>query len=235
MTDDGAAVTAVPTPLGPVRLAFAVGARDAPPPARVERLPGGADVATWRLDDGTSVRLRWGAVTPSVPAHLVPTGGCWGAVWSIRAGGGVDRLRISALLTELPDGADGGPDSGEGLAAVTYTSDSVVLSVGTADEEDLHARAGHPPDGPRGASWLPPRWRDELKPLWAGAAHVRLDRTGVVTHLPSLAPGEAVHLHVAVARSDRRRDDGDVAPWFAVDTTPEHILAQLGAETGDRS
>jgi hypothetical protein len=184
-------------------------------------------MAGWCWPDTVQLRLTAAPIAPPLDDHFEPLDGYWGVVWTIQAQAELESVTISAVLAALPDDAVGGGDTGELLAAVTYETADLTLSIGGHDEDALHRRASH--DAPRWGGPLPRRWAPRLWPLWQTPFGVDLHHQhGLVCRLPGLLPGERVELHVAIAWGPRR---DDAATWYAVDTTPERILSQTSPAT----
>lgn len=217
----------VVTPFGPVVLHCGLGDRVAGLPDEVAQPNGQGWTAGWCWPETAQLRLTAAPIAPPLDDHFELLDGYWGVVWSIQALDALESVTVSAVLAALPDDAVGGADSGELLAAVTYETADLTLSIGGHDEEALHGRASH--DAPCWGGPLPRRWAPQLWPLWQTPFGVDLHHQhGLVCRLPGLDPGERVDLHVSIAWGARR---DDAATWYAVDTTPERILSQTSPAT----
>lgn len=180
-------------------------------------LPGGVEWRRWSTD-AVVAELLLGPIAPVLPPDMAVQG-CAAATWRVQAHGHVSGLALSCCWSCLPPGADGGPDAGEGLDALTWWVDGVVLSVGTEDGEYL-ARTAR-----RGLS-MPVRLMPECH-----IATVHYQDNGLVVPFAALEAAEVVQVHFIVAWAaleDPKRCD----TWFAVDQSPEEILRQLGADLG---
>jgi hypothetical protein len=104
---------------------------------------------------------------------------------------------------------------------VTYETDDYALSIGTQDDEALHARTSARP-GPWREPRLPAEWAPALAVPWSGELGAREDGTGLTVRLPPLPAGQQADVHVAIAWGPKSAPD-DVSTWFAVDTDPAWI------------
>ncbi|WP_067816890.1 hypothetical protein [Nocardia inohanensis] len=220
--DRGPAVIA--TPLGAVEFSVALGSDVLPAqPDTVWRLPNGTRLYRW-LRPAATVDLLIGGIEVPVSADGAPVP-TWPAIWQVVSSGGVPGLVVSAALTGAPPGADGGPDTGECLAATTIENEEFVVSIGGPDTELLAAQAA---DG----RLLPADWADVLPPDGneTGSEYgVRYtDPAAIAWHLPGLAAGEAVRLCIATAWCGR--EDDPSGPWYAVDIPLDTAFYHLTAE-----
>ncbi len=103
-------------------------------------------------------------------------------------------------------------ESGEGLAARTWTDEQVIASIGTEDVEYLASRA-------RREIWMPHRFSQLLS---NHEEIIQLAQEGVSVLPPSLENGDLLQVHFVVA-SARQNTDG-VSTWLAVDQRPSFLL-----------
>ncbi|MEV6768851.1 hypothetical protein AB0N05_09520 [Nocardia sp. NPDC051030] len=215
----------IDTPLGIVGFSVTLGSEVLPAgPNTVWRLPNGSHLHRWR-QSGATVDLLIGSI--DIPAWdggaPVPV---WAAIWQVAAQSGIPGLVLSAELTDLPADADGGPDSGECLAAVTVQNDHFMVSIGGPDSELLAMQAVDARLLPASWAHVLPTYEDEATSEYGVQYR---DPARIAWHLPALATGEAVRMCVATAWCPR--DDDRAASWFAVDlpldTAYLHLTAGL--------
>lgn len=209
------------TPVGAVVTSAEAGTSDTRHRLPVEHrvLPGGREWRRWSTDSATA-ELLVGPYSPLLPPEMM-VHGCAVAVWRVRAHQGGIRPAFSCQWKVLPSGAEGGPNSGEGLDAQRWRIDRATLSMGTEDGEWLAARA-------KRGYLIPAR----LAPECDHSTVQYLD-DGLQVRFPSLQANELVQAHFIVAWAtldDPYRSD----TWFAVDQSPSEILTQLGVR-GERS
>lgn len=185
-----------------------------PPEAGV--LPSGAVWTRW-LTSSATVEVFVGHYTPVLPPHM-HVEGCKAVVWRLRASQATAQVVLSCELSALPLGADGGPDSGEGLEAYTWFCDGKVLSLGTEDGEFLARRASK-------GYLLPPRLVPDL------VQAVRYSDTGLHVAVPALEAGEQVEIHFVVAWATAGDPDA-CDTWFAVDQHCHEVCRRLGIPNG---
>lgn len=175
-------------------------------------LSSGAEWRSWSTGSARA-ELLVAPYSPHLPEGRVVLG-CQAILWRLRALTHVTRPTFACQWGDLPADADGGPDSGEGLDALTWQLNSARLSLGTEDGEYLRARATK-------GSLMPARLATELN---ASTVHYLAD--GLSVPLPSLQPSELVQLHFIVAwTSPGGPDLADT--WFAVDQPASTVLTQL--------
>jgi hypothetical protein len=149
----------ISTPAGPLAVSLQLGNQPRSDPATTELLPGGATRVLWDWPDVARLRMLVGPLAPRAGrSSLVDA--LWGVVFSVEARTAVGPLDLSGVFVSPPDDAEGGVDSGERLAAVTVDLPDGVASLGTDDEEALHARTrlrGRAVDMelPLPSSWVP--------------------------------------------------------------------------------
>lgn len=176
-------------------------------------LSSGPEWRRWRTDSAVAEVLI-GPYSPQLPAGMSILG-CQAVVWRVQATNHVTGPAFSCQWIQLPSGAEGGPDSGEGLDAQTWSIGKAKLSLGTEDGEYLAARAKKGND-------LPERLSPELD---VSTAEYMAD--GLRVPFSSLQPGELVQVHFIIAwTAPGAVDQSDT--WYAVDQSPAPILRQLG-------
>lgn len=146
---------------------------------------------------------------------------CWAGMWRVRATAATGPLSFTCGWAPEVMCGDGGPETGQYLEAQTWTDGATRVTVGTADGEMLFARAQQ--------GLLPSRWTSP--DVWGGRrpdelAVGRYSLDALAVDLPGLTQGEGCQLHFAVAWAS---ESADVSTWFAVDCSPEQVLAGLSA------
>lgn len=179
-------------------------------PEQAFRVPSGALLNRF-VRSAWVAELLVGPVKPRTPGSL-EIAGCLAAIWRIRAIERCGPCRICCSWSKLPDGAEGGPNSGEGLDAITWEVGSFALSLGTEDGEFLSGRAGR--DGS-----VPARLALELR-----IDTVEYVETGLVVPFSGLEPAEGLQVQFVVAWGDR---DTANLTWLAVEQDPSNLLNQL--------
>ena len=211
----------IDTTLGTVRFSVLLGSEELPAePDTVWRLANGSHLYRWRHPAATVDALLGGIDgLPWSDGAPVPL---WAAIWQVRARAGISGLVVSAQLTDMPVDADGGPDSGECLAAVSAVNEEFMVSIGGPDYELLAAQAV---DG----RLIPARWA-QLLPADEDETTVEYGvrypgPAGVAWHLPGLTTAEVARLCITTAWCPR--DDDRPAAWFAVDLPLDTAYHQL--------
>ncbi|MET8761845.1 hypothetical protein [Lentzea sp. NPDC004782] len=128
-----------------------------------------------------------GPAAPVLPDHYPPVT-LWTATWRFPAGRPVNGFEVVAGLTTT--GAEGSPDSGYRLDAVTFENATTVLSIGGPNEEQLLEEFGL-----ESSVW----YLDDLTLRW---------------RLPAFEPSRDVQLALAVAWGEPSELP---ATWWAVD------------------
>ncbi|MDM5186471.1 hypothetical protein QUF99_03325 [Bacillus sp. DX4.1] len=143
----------------------------------------------------------------------------YGAVWRVQSF--VDNLSCDFLTALNPVNTleiDSGPDSGEGLEAITWDYREYRLTLGTQDGTLLVHRS-------KINDMMPNRLNaeDEI------AQHniVQYIQNGLVVPLPPLLKNEMCQVHFVIAWN-KYEDSDDVSPWFAVDMDGKSILSKEG-------
>ena len=207
----------IQTSCGAFKLSAFLNASDPVPAAdEVWAMQNGVILAVWDLPQARVELLR-ASVRPRLPAGM-QLDGCEAAVWRYRARSDGLALTLRCGWDILPEGADGGPESGQALDAQTWDVGSQSVTIGTEDSEWLAQRAA------RGL-WMPQRLESELET--ADPYPVTYLSDGLQITLPDLAQGEIGQVHFVVAWA-KRLHEKDASTWFAVDMPPERILEQAG-------
>ncbi|TIH31646.1 hypothetical protein [Subtercola vilae] len=220
-----------PTPLGEVRLSFAVaGVTLASTPLR--QLKHHREIySDWRFVENVRVesyRVPLPTTRFAYDLNDVPIGaeGSWGIVARFTARADSGPLEMRASLNPTPP--DSRLASGEMLALREFRAEGVTVVVGGGDL-DFYLRSSV--DGR-----LPRRWDDPDETTahdemgvtdWmlqglAGASTLPVGADGIGWKLPALRSDEVALLHVTIAWG--RTKTSAVAARLAVDTTPSEIL-----------
>jgi len=115
--------------------------------------------------------------------------------------------------------ASGGPNSGEGLDAITWRTGAGVLSLGTEDGEFLRSRA---------------LLGDNMPPAMAGELDISTVEylpNGLRIPLRNVPSRSVVQVHFLLAWADKCIEESP-STWFAVDQKAETIVSQLCNGTG---
>lgn len=180
-------------------------------------LPGGTEWRCWSTDAAVAEVLI-GPYRPVLPPHMDVQGSV-AAVWRVQARQPLLNPALQCRWPAPPANADGGPDSGEGLDAQTWSISDAALSMGTEDGEFLARRAHQ-------ENLVPARLGPELH-----VGTVRYIDQGLQVPFSSLEPSELVQVHFVVAWADYD-DPYRVDTWYAVDQSPAEILRQLAGARG---
>ena len=176
------------------------------------RLQSGARVTVWQNSD-CRLELFRSSVTGQLyeGAHV---DGCEAAIWRFQALRDDISLKSQCTWTSVPRNADGGPDSGQNLDALTWDIGSTRVSLGTEDDECLkeYAREGK----------LPARWESLIS-----SETVRYRTDGLQVALPDLVFGEECETIFLVAWNIPP-DDDDASTWASVKTGATVILERAG-------
>jgi hypothetical protein len=161
---------------------------------------------------------------PELPPGLAVES-CYVAVWHVRARVPTAPCAFDARWAAGARPPRGGPTSGQALNALTWSNESIELSLGAPDAEGLagYHRAGIP---------LPTAWRELLDVDDLTRVQVEDYFTdGLRLRLPGLSPGESACAHFAVAWANAANKD---APWFAVDLGPPIVRLYLDQMSNER-
>ena len=208
------------TPLGTIELSLAGGAiRVAGIAPATLRVSTHARVHVWDHPDFRA-ELLVATINPEVPPSLV-VAGCQVGLWRVRAVTEIDRCVFDAVWRAGSTPAEGGPSSGQGLAALTWSVGRLEVSLGAWDAEAMawNARAGFS---------LPTAWRAVIDV--DDPSNVIIEEylnDGLRLRLPGLCPGELGQVHFAAAWADTAAQSS--AAWFAVDLSAGQILTVLEA------
>ncbi|MGW4652084.1 hypothetical protein [Kitasatospora sp. NPDC004289] len=222
---------AIETPFGPLTFATSVGTAVLPSqPDELFQLPADRTLARWVTSEA-HVELLLTPYDPELdPTNWGPLTGCRAAVWRIDALAPLRRVQFSARLpVPLPDGADGGYDGGQALAAVTVEDATTRLTIGGNDEEAICCAAG--------TGEVPPRWAALMEEVyrysfsgWGVDYH---SPNGMSWTLPPLEAGEHCELPVVAAWAPAADETANT--WYAVMPSPTVLLSQVTAEPADRT
>lgn len=215
----------IETPFGNFATCFLVGKVDTLRAAATEtRGDGRRHWSRWEWDE-FDIELLQGPIATALPPGM-RVDGCIAALWRIRGKRVLKKRRPSGQEDWLgsvrccwatePSAAEGGPDTGEGLEALTWDISGGRLSVGTEDPEFLASRA------PYDRFFRIGRRIDV-----DAVSFIRSDQSGLEVPVPALRQGEWVQVQFVVAWRNVV-DADDVSTWFAVDQDPTHLLALLG-------
>ncbi|HWI64335.1 MAG TPA: hypothetical protein VNT75_21045 [Symbiobacteriaceae bacterium] len=199
----------VSTPFGEIVTGFSTGVSA---PVAQRTVCSEVEWQQWRTDSVTA-EVFVGPFAPRLP-EAKRVAGCLAVLWRVRAVTPVTGISFSCQWRSLPAGADGGPDAGEGLDALTWSIGRATFSLGTEDGEFLAARALKE-DG------MPRRLAPELN-----VATVGYLPGGLRVPFSSLAPGELLQVQFLIAWT--APDAVDTADtWFAVDQRHSEVVRQL--------
>ncbi|WP_406088370.1 hypothetical protein [Kitasatospora purpeofusca] len=221
----------IDTPFGPLTFATAVGTGNLPPePDELFRLPGHRLLARWTTPEAR-VELLLTPYDPELdPGTWGPLTDCRAAVWRIDALAPLWRVQFSAgLPVPLPEGADGGYDGGQALAAITVEDEGTRLTIGGNDEEAICWAAE--------AREVPRRWAaliHEADRQSAGTWGVNYGPSHRMTWtLPPLEAGDHCELPVVAAWAPAADDSANT--WYAVMPSPTVLLRQAAADAAQRA
>lgn len=172
-------------------------------------------VATWIFDE---CQIEF--LTLNIIPHL-PTGmqvsHCLSGIWRVKVLKNHPIFNFECTLNYMkpnfPDESDVFIESGEGLAAQTWETPVVRLTIGTEDEDYLQQRASD-------QNWLPYRFKDLINPN-----SIEYLKNGIKISLPEFRENEVVQIHFSIAWTFR-----EIATWFAVDERVGDILKQASIE-----
>ena len=181
------------------------------------QLRGGARVLAWDRPE-LHAELLLANLEPELPEGMQIHGAVVG-VWRVQAKHDLDECIFDARWASGKVPFEGGPSSGQGLAASTWEDEATVITLGAPDAESLgnNAKAGLP---------LPESWSATVMVDDSSCVSIEeylLD--GLRLQLPGLRAGELGQVHFAAAWGDAGEDD--VAPWYAVDLGPKPLLRLL--------
>jgi hypothetical protein len=181
------------------------------------RLASRAFLTTFR-DAKLEAQLLLGSLVPQAPPHM-KIQGCSAAVWRIRAHSPLRKLAFQSWWHEVPGDADGGPNPGEGLDAVTWRTPVAAVSLGTEDGEFLRHRALR-------ADCMPIAFAARLN-----FSSIEYPPHGLSVSLRDVPTDSIIQVQFVLAWSDS--DTGESpSTWFAVDQKPQEILSQLVGRAG---
>ncbi|MFI9212646.1 hypothetical protein ACIGW7_31540 [Streptomyces sp. NPDC053253] len=218
---------AINTPFGPLTFTTTIGNTSLPlQPDELFQLPGDRTLARW-VTPGARVELLLTPYDPELdPENWGPLIDCRAAVWRIDALTPLRRVQFSA---GLPEGADGGYDGGQALAAITVEDETTRLTVGGRDEEAICGAAD--------AGEVPRRWAaliDEVHNHSFSTWGVDYDHYhGMSWTLPPLEAGDHCELPVVAAWAPATDESANT--WYAVMPSPTVLLRQVTAEPAKRA
>ncbi len=181
-------------------------------PPRSYRLQSGARVTVWQNSHGRLELFRSSVTGQLYEGAYVD--GCEAAIWRYQALRDGISLTTECAWTALPGNADGGPDGGQNLTALTWDIKPGRVSLGTDDVDCLREQAI--------AGNLPARWASTLS-----ADAVRHLPEGLQVTLPKLNSGENCQVTFLVAWNIPP-DDEDASTWVSVQAGPQIILKSAG-------
>ena len=158
-------------------------------------------------------QLLLGPIVPQIPQHM-RIQGCSAAIWRIRACVPLDELAFECWWQEPADNTNSGPNSGEGLDAITWRTPIGAISLGTEDGEFLKHRGVH-------RESMPPSLAQQLN-----SSAVEYLPHGLRVSLREVPVGSVVQIQFVLAWADADTDQSP-STWFAVDQRPTDILRQL--------
>ena len=173
------------------------------------------------------------------PRFTLPEGmavtDCWAGMWRLRATtaptSSGERPEFSCRWESGYQLTEGGPNSGEWLAAQTWENAEAVVTIGTADGGGLAGQAN--------IGILPHRWAKLLGDSYGGIMPdtntgkidpVMYLEDGFRLVLPELNAGETCQVQFVAAWAPKTDDGENASPWFAVDLAPEAVLAGAACE-----
>ncbi len=172
----------------------------------------GAQVTFWQNDVCRLELFRSGVSGQLYEGAKVD--GCEAAIWRLQALSDGITPRFQCAWAALPDEADGGPDSGQNLDALTWDIGSLCVSLGTEDSECLQEWARQ--------EKLPARWEQLIAPNT-----VKYKPEGLQVTLPALNTGEVCEV-TFLAAWNTPTDDEDASTWASVKTGSRYILERAG-------
>ncbi|GJF31768.1 hypothetical protein KNE206_44680 [Kitasatospora sp. NE20-6] len=221
---------AVDTPFGPLTFTTTIGNTGLPLLSdELFELPGGRTLARWSRP-AARVELLLTPYDPRLdPGHWGPLTACRAAVWRIDALAPLGRVQFSAGLPErLPEGADGGYDGGQALAAITVEDERTRLTVGGHDEEAI-CRAADTGEVPRRWAALTDQVHNHSFSAWG----VDFGHNGMSWTLPPLETGDHCELPVVAAWAPSTDETANT--WYAVMSSPTVLLRQVTAGPATRA
>ncbi|MFE5792680.1 hypothetical protein ACFQ8C_08880 [Streptomyces sp. NPDC056503] len=222
---------AIDTPFGPLTFTTTIGSTRLPPrPDELFRLPGDRTLARW-VTSRARVELLLTRYDPELdPENWGPLTDCRAAVWRIDALAPLGRAQFSAgLPARLPEGADGGYDGGQALAAITVEDGKTRLTIGGSDEEAI-CRAADTGEVPRQWAALIDEVHDHSFSTW-GVDYGQY--RGMSWTLPPLEAGDHGELPVVAAWAPAADESANT--WYAVKSTPTVLLGRVTTEPAKRA
>jgi hypothetical protein len=208
------------TPLGKILSELAVSGRvlNASEAAWTGHLPKEGVTRRWTTAEAVieSVVCR-PALIPEYRADLID---CWAVLFRVEALSPVQSVQLRCGWQDGFNWQDGGPDSGECLAAQTWWNESTTVSLGSEGGDALLRRA-------EAGDWMPERFR-EYETEFNELPFCDYTERGLSIALPSLRTGERVQAHFVVAWAATVKDS--VATWLGVDLDARHILRGAAGE-----
>jgi hypothetical protein len=181
------------------------------------RLASEAVLNTFR-NSRLEAQLLFGAVNPQLPRGMAVQG-CRAAVWRVRAVVSLRQLVFESWWQEPALDADGGPDTGEGLDALTWLTPAGAVSLGTEDGEFLKYRA-------LAGEAMPHSLVPQLD-----VSTIEYLPHGLRVPLQEVPAGSVVQVQFVVAWADSYTNESP-STWFAVEQRPTDLVRQLLLGTG---
>ena len=131
-----------------------------------------------------------------------------------------EKLKIRFELNSHGQKISQGPSSGQYLDAMSYDDSKYQIHLGTEDGEVQMERA-------KATDWLPFRYSKYLnfdtqrRNIYIGS-FTEYTKTGFLTRVPNLRPGEKAYFHFILA--GKHYDEKNVDTWLAVDMSKKQLL-----------
>jgi hypothetical protein len=219
---------AIVTPLGSVVFTASLfGATLSPEDSNlVLTLPDGGHIFCWRSDRFVLELLRCRPVLNDYSRDQCDER--IANLWRLQALAGGVAPRFECGWAPDCHWNDAGPDGGQGLFAWVWSNENWDVAIGAEDGEWLSRRAAL-------GDWIPARWAAELVQQapafagWVGPKGPGWDcRTGFRMQFPELEPGECCQAQFVVAWANQQERQEKAQLSFAVEVTPQQILAGCG-------
>lgn len=209
------------TPLGPLAISLAVGARSLGVPNSESVLPSGGRTARWDDIGGLTVEalvIPYGYESSEL-RH--PRCTCWAVVWRLHARTDTAAITVAA---HLPDVTEGSPGGGQHLVTTEFEDDGHRLAVGGPHQDafDDEVRDG----------WHAPSWRHQFSHDSPYSDVARSTPHGLAWRFPPLLAGESAATHVAVAWTGAGHPGADEAVVWAVDVSRQQLRDHAGLPRG---